>query len=908
MQVSVKTPTRVSCEKQVHTPPSIDRHDVVRPKIVKSISGGFFKRTRESRQNNSFDSSGLFVPASIASQGKRPIPKPLNLSWPISPLPSLRKASTVSSSTCTDSLSTSLHNDRMYCELESQIRLTPSVKIKNLEDFELSLDSDNSYDLNSGVSPRNGDQPIIWNETADDPYLEEGSPTYLCDISENILRVNSNAGHRRFVNCTCVLCDENMSSVLAGEKVIKLTCSHACHYECYLTMLGSLYFEKKYPQCRICCKVVKPTEEDILEEMVSNLLTKKGMLDIPNYTIEPQSVYSRLLSEASSHEIFTPRGQLIKTADVSCDGLKTPFHSCDPGDEPRYLKHEDFFEEESEDDDRGFPRHLKIDSGLENLSVDDLRLDALRVDNQNDLKAENKQLAPKVEIIKNHSTKVSSCSMIVKTLPDGSKLAPDVLSEVESGAANGVTQFLREQIEDFIKQDVDPDNEFGSLIIFDQIDYSTNGEQWIEKIVAYFFSDTIILFDISEMNIVGKIPVKQICQVVKLNQNVLIVDLKSTTLPEVYLSLPSLDDKQCLIDKWKYYMSGGIGMSHLEDITSTSWHILPIEMQDEMKTLQEFFRNHLTSNAFSRPWECGSSGVPLQLILCLNITNHRTTDQTEFRNNLKIILNTLNDDDLLGLVIVGRDGKGDIGEYGTYTGTMSKKWDCWKDLFDSVKLTTTKVFSSEEKELDTIFETCYRLISTSETSFEEAELSMFLKQIVVFRDSTLLNHHSAHAGIIENRYKFNILQIPSFFDAAVENSSSGGCVVDVVNFISALHNKNIKDLKVNLGDREVLFGDMEDGEEKIVSLGTFAAGGPFKNHEYEVEWFDRKKQVNQSFKGTLRISDPGPVISALRPTSTSMTASGSVLRLINKAVHDSRISMNFKHKVERASTMGIPSS
>lgn len=45
--MSVKTPIQASYEKKVHTPPSIERHDSARPKLVKSFSGKLFRRQLE---------------------------------------------------------------------------------------------------------------------------------------------------------------------------------------------------------------------------------------------------------------------------------------------------------------------------------------------------------------------------------------------------------------------------------------------------------------------------------------------------------------------------------------------------------------------------------------------------------------------------------------------------------------------------------------------------------------------------------------------------------------------------------------------------------------------------------------------------------------------------------------------
>ncbi|QLG71434.1 hypothetical protein HG535_0B04760 [Zygotorulaspora mrakii] len=854
--MSVKTPIQASYEKKVHTPPSIERHDSARPKLVKSFSGKLFRRQLELESNSchTFDSTGLFVPAYSLSSGKKRTPKPLNLSHPITPPPSLRKTSTTSASTYSSSLNTNLFHSGLS-QLESPIKLAPSVEIKNLE---ILSNSEATYSLNSGISPRHRGHPIVWTETANDPFLEEGSPTYLCDVSENISRVRTNGGHRRFISSTCALCDEKMSSIFCGEKVIEMTCSHACHYECYLTMLESLYFKKTYPCCTICHKLVKPVDEEILEEMISSLLTKRRFSD-ENYTIEPQNFFSRAHT-TSAVGLFTPQDQLIKTSDVSCNGFRTPLYT-PPLD--RKLTHN---RTDSDELDINFPDDWsQTFSGLldkeqctNQRSLSNPSLKQLPMDLNGILPSD--QCGPLVEICQNSDEDLSSFTIRVKTSGNYTP-AMVQLNANEAQLERGETTCLGVQLEEYLKDKINICDQVGSLLIFDAIDYSTDGEQWIANIIAYLFQDILILFDHETMTTVGKIPMKQICQVLKLDRDTLLIDLKSTVLPEVYLSCRSFDSKQSLMEKWMYYMSGGTELPHLEHITLTAWHILPVEIHSAINLHLETLKQNCSFTEKSQPWESEKSNVPLQLIICLSICNYGVNEQKTLADNMKKILNSLNDDDLLGLVIVGRDGRGNIGEYGTFTGTIGKTWDCWLEIFDGLKATSNKVFQSEVRELDKMLETCHHLVTTSDTMLAESHRSRYLKQVLLIRNGEPPNRNSKYYNIIKKHYKFDFLQMPSFSSIGFESSNDSNAKNAVNDLVSTLHDKRIKDLTVTINGLKISLGNFQPGEEKTMTISS--SEPDFNQHrEYVAEWFDRKIKLNRSFQGALKVLKPGGITGA----------------------------------------------
>lgn len=843
MQSSPKTPTQCTLEKQVHTPPSVE-HDNGKPKLLKSLSGKVFRRTPNflSQQNAAFDSSGLFVPANTMSI-KRSAPKPLNLSRPISPPPTLKKKDPPMGLSANDPL----HVNGLI-HLESPIHLTPSKHIKRLEipfklnNLRTALDQEASY-IPRTATTTNKDT-IIWTETADDPYLEEGSPTYLRSISQNISKINSNGGHRRFIGCQCSMCDERMSDIFCGEKIIELTCGHASHYQCYLTMFESMYLQNLYPRCRICHKIAKPTGEEILEKMTSNLLTKQKELEQPNYTVEQQWVDPRPCGRMYNGTLFTPLDQFIRTSDVSSNGFRTPLYHL----KSNFDEFDDEYEDAREDHDLAYENVLTegvlLDQSVSNTASVERNSSSfdLEVDKELDLD-------PQVQITIDQGITAITYYLTVK-IPETNRETHDIHEKLRDDSYEDGKSLLMVEVQNYIKREVDPDDELGALLMFDTILCSTDGEHWNENIIIYFFEKNLILFDREEMNTIGKIPLDQICQVQKLNQNTLIVDLKSRTLPEVYISYPLLNGKYSLVEKWEYYIKKVGKVPHFEQITSTAWDILPLEMASQ---LQQYYNN--ANYRHLRPWENICSDVLLQLIVCLNLSHSCYTENDECQNliieSLKGLLNSLNDDDLLGLVIVGKDGSGMIGQYGTFIGTINKTWSCWEEFIDSLKVIDHDVFDSPENELNKMLETCFRLVSTSGSMLNDDENSKFLKQIVLVRNGEHVESNQKHLRRITDDYNFDVMQIPSY-----NGVGTGSCnAIKFESLIRRLHQRSIKGLTVKLLGQKLVFGNMSPGDEKAMSCSfTNEQLDTMKRCECEIEWFDMKADTIKTVNRTVSIN------------------------------------------------------
>lgn len=819
--MSLKTPHRQHFEKKVHTPPSVER-DPGKPKFLKTVPGRAFRRSSNS-DNEPFETTGLFVPApGLSNRGAAP--QPLNIPQLLSPPPSVKKKSLGSPAL------RAVFQHHFTCppggQLESPIHLTPSVKIQSLERPLESFDIVSAFKSGTKSEPRTEvspcDDTIIWTDSVDDPYLEEDSPTYLRSISQNISKVNAKAGHRRFIGTQCAMCDEKICNVLSGEKIVELTCSHASHYQCYLATLEYLYLQKKYPQCSVCGKTVKPSDEGTLEKMMSRLLSRKSYEEDPDLTIGPQWLDLKLPHTADRSSLFTPGEQVIQTADISSNGFRTPYQSLGSATFRDY------------NDVKG--PLVQKNTWLGETLLEIGRREQKASGNEN-------QIALEPEVHVRPSGDSTSFDISVRIPLDEDEAGHQ---QNEEDAFEEEREFLRQQVEDLVKEEVDTDDELGTLVMFDSVAYSTDGEEWNENIMIYLFDQYLLLFDRDEMSTRGKIPMKQVCQVLKLNDSTLLIDLKSRALPEVYICFPSDDARNSLLQKWKFYLGQSKEFPRLEGITSTSWDILPEELTLELKHLWIKANKNADNpeDIVLKPWQTLQEDIPLQLIICLNLSHDANLQKNDYEwsitKGLKALLGCLNEKDLLGLVAVGKDGRGNVGNYGTFIGTINKLWPHWVETFDSLEAIEHKIFGTPANELDKMLETCLRLVSTADSMLEEGSSSHFLKQVILLREGEPPKIEHKYGRLISDVHNFDLMQMAPF--------NQNGEVEQLKNAISLLHRKSIKDLTVRLAGQEFFFGNMAPGEEKTISC-KFTDPLRF----CDVEWFNMRNQRTERINRPIEI-------------------------------------------------------
>ncbi|CAR29842.1 hypothetical protein ZYGR_0AD05300 [Zygosaccharomyces rouxii] len=846
MQNTVRTPkNKTTFDKKVHTPPSVEQ-DARKSKLLKNLSGKVFRRASlKSQQSTTLDSIELFNNVGNSMSMKRSTPKPLNLSQPLTPPPSVKgqkkELQQQRHQKDTFRLSTSSSSGSIKtAKLDSPIHLFSPLRPKSSKSNGIKPINLRNSLRSASTSSSIRSHPIIWTETVEDPYLEEDSPTYLCSISKNISNVSSSAGRRRFVSEQCSMCAEGMNSIFPGETVVQMTCSHASHYECYLAMYESHYREGKWPQCRTCHKVSKPVDEDVIHKMTSSLLTRR---ESTSSIIEQHLMNARLSDSASSAVFdFTPRDQLITSADISSDGFKTPLRiprvTTNYENDDTELSYENLF-------GSGIPTS---DSNTASVVVEESR----RVSDSNSDCDGDDQLDLKIEInplLNNHYSITAQLPRdkhgknCCKANP---KRNQHILQE---------KNILILQVESFVKREVDPKDEFGSLSIFDQISYSTDGERWDENTLVCFFEKCLILFDLFEMKTIGKIPIEQVCHVNRLSETTLIIDLKNRTLPEIYFAFPPhLRNHKSVLEKWKYYLMQPGREPELEFMSDTAWEIFPEDMAPALMGIVGD-NKRFVCNQCAKPWENGTQEVPLQLIVCLSLCQRREEDGAQYRQRiiggLHKMLESLNDRDLLGVVTVGRNGSGEIGEFGSFVGTVSKNWSGWKEYIDELETVDGPCFQTPLKEFNRVWETCYRLVSTSSSLLEGEDQNQFSKQIVLMTDDARIQRQGGKnkfEEIIKNHYGFDVTRIPP-------STSTLSLCENISSTVTNLHQKRFKDLEVTLQGNVIFkFGNMAPGEKKTLysehqkNSMRLAARGNNANCvriPYHAQWFNLRTSAEE---------------------------------------------------------------
>ncbi|KOG98463.1 cyclin-dependent protein serine/threonine kinase inhibiting protein FAR1 [Saccharomyces eubayanus] len=829
--ILMKTPTRFTFEKKLHTPPSGDR-DIERSppkKFLRGLSGRVFRKTpdlknqQEPRFGDVEDSQ--FTPNFGLMMSKRGnIPKPLNLSKPISPPPSLKRTagSVVSGLSKTGQL-TALHSPvNIVCNNKFNIKgtnLTSSLLRESISDSTTMCD--NFSDVNLMVV----DEDYCIDG---DSCYEEDSPTFIMNLERNIKKCNSQSGPKRYVGEKCLICEENISSTFTGEKVVESTCSHTSHYNCYLMLFETLYFQGKFPECKICGEISKPKDKDIVPEMVSKLLTGAGARDnSPSSDMQQQWIDLKSARSVTGElPQFTPREQLIRTADISCDGFRTPqlsnserFEAASYLDSPLLSSpfiNEPIFTE---------PLSLGGDGWDDHDETDECAAEAW---------FSTTEKADLMVNVKFPETDLNDNAIDLEILQD-----VDYMNGQEPEERG---KLWKESIDQYIETNVDKNKQFGNLILFDKIMYSDDGEQWVNNNVAILFTKFLVLFDYEDMKILGKIPRDQFCQVIKFNEKVLLCNLKSTNIPEIYLRFSEHCEKW-LLAKWKYCLeNASLEGLPLCEVVTTVEELLREDIISAFRVPLGTVAAH--SNNLQMPWKKSQKETPLKLIVCLNVSH---ADGEGYRKRvvgaINQILDELNVDDLLGIVVTGRDGNGQAGPFGTFMGMINKHWDGWETFLENLETVGPYVFQDEEQEYRVTLQTCARLASTSAyVDTNDHTRIEYAKQIMVFnnrevhetgRDQKLMNT----LDMLSNDLKYEISQ----------HRMAG-----IQQFLKKLHSKSYLNVTLCLPEstsKKMYLGDMAAGE---LQTRLVQDKHPHSNF-VELEWFDVAKQ--QRICKTLELSD-----------------------------------------------------
>lgn len=825
----VTTPTqKIKFEKRCHTPPTIEREKgkSTPTKFLKSLSSNVFKRNSFSKK---FESSPEQSPITKFSRTSKTFvrtktPKPLDLNQPLSPPKTIKKYENLYKSTTSVGSFQSAENMTLY----SPATIIPplsNTRPKNLahilqEAFESPTISRENSILGDNKSIRSN-------------FLEESSLSHSRNMAKSVTSLKTGKSFKKFVKEKCSICEEEVCYSFSGEKIIELTCSHVCHYDCYLILNEASYETGEQPLCSICHVRSGPKDPEVVQNLVSMILMNKKqnnasandkIYDVPHSTVDSKQDIGQQYMELKSAKLtdqklpnFTPIDQIIKTADISYNGFKD-----------KMVDSDNDFKTSEELDSLDTIKERELLSFLESVTYEPL--------------APPKKIEklPEVKLVSNVTNGQSHLHI---QFPIVNNTNRNLFSELILESDSGQEHEIKASLTKYIKRRFNKAMSFEDLLLFDKVKFSTDGEDWDSNIMCYLFQDILILFDLEEQKVTGKVPMDQISLVTEISEKKLIIDLKSTSLPEIYLEFYDYDADIAKTEcnnakKWKYYLNNLDEIPHLLHVTDNATNEIPSELHKEIENYKATF----DSSKIKKPWL--NVKLPLRLIVCINLNLDQSDDsgytvktyEEQLKQDLHQLMNKLNDDDLLGLIIIGKDGQEYIENRGTFIGMINKTWELWSNIIDSLEVNENMHFKNGEHETNTTLETCYRLISTLPLD----DRDNYKNEILFF------NKNDTEQKKLMNKIKLkNIMHETIFqkhqFQINEYSMANTGLISDCMDKMNTM--KNIKNLKLLIEDTTIHIGDINSEEEQKINLNYY----PINVKDIVVcklTWFDDKTKIN----------------------------------------------------------------
>ncbi|SCU99651.1 LAME_0G04588g1_1 [Lachancea meyersii CBS 8951] len=713
-----------------------------RPRIIQRNSSRFAPSETEDEEQE-FGPSFLSLTKPTMNIGTRrsKAPAPLHLS-PITPRPTPRKCHSSSTKVvpCLESPMDSRRSGYVSSDCASWVTASSIEPRRRLNSA-----------LEASPTSRFTVQQPIFRDPWPDMYPEDESPTCAAELRKNVSLLSG--GPKNYATSNCSICNESLTCALDGEKLIELSCDHQCHYNCFLISFEALLPANAFPTCSICKKASKPKNEDALSELTAKILcggsdyraAKPTETASEKYSIQPQSIHQPIETGSRQnsriHDLRTPFDQVIRSAEVTSDGFK---HSCNlmvsPETRPTPSTRTSSF---------GSRSFMSKSEGPDY----DLDLSKPRI-----------HLVPQLSkfSIKEDSELASVQYVMATYLPKGGHVAETakLLKKKETRIRNEVQAFVEEMLEG--------SSPMGLLETFDILSYSEDEDTWV-TVTAFLFRAGLVLA--ADGSIVGNIPKNQISQLHQLDPNTIIMNLKSKSLPEVFLSC---QDDSSVIRKWFYYLKQVYLRSEdqsntivpIGQLTSNSWELLP-------DTLAQPIRPKLTESEFGEASESRLSVVapcgrlPLKVVLCFSIINcHPELHSNEehlftLKSTLLQCLKCLSSQDLIGLVVVGRDGAGRVGPFGTFIGMVRRDWDGLLDFVEGLTIRNNDgFFENDACELKVMLETCHKLICT-------IEQDEHISQLVILGNDHSINNMPSNNGLQMRKIKRSLDTIVSDFNFSI---------------------------------------------------------------------------------------------------------------------------------------------
>ncbi|ODV59443.1 cyclin-dependent protein serine/threonine kinase inhibiting protein FAR1 ASCRUDRAFT_112633 [Ascoidea rubescens DSM 1968] len=551
----------------------------------------------------------------------------------------------------------------------------------------------------------------------------------------------------------CCFCDISLESILPGEENIQLSCSHNCHFKCYLIFMNRNDINNEI-QCPSCHKLTKPLKESDHDKLVQLLLTQNpkkypltDLNTIGNYHYnnnnEDEDFDCTDYNSFNSYELYNTYSNNDDSTQLSSEISTSPITPTE-----NFTDYQLFFQSSSLnnftylDNEESFFQN----SGSSNYSsseivandlIDKLNTPIIRViPEQKKITfrtSSNNYVLPCVFNISMPSINPNSKSNKNNTKNTNEVNQNDKIDEekIKNKISVQVKKLIKSKLSGKFSVDF---QKLGNLKMFDYLNFALiDGTEYLDA-QCYLFEKYLLILNNQGNSITGIIQIKSdLSSVIELNENTILLNSTIPTLPEVDVYS---EDKR-IISKWKNYLkysSPYIDFKpkdvSLISLTTNAWdiidqidsihHIIP----DYIKEINNYKRKglllpmHLLLKTLPEP-----EPLPLRMILGISIFNmDKSLTNQEYKDSvlqlIKTIANSLTPLDKFGIVIIGSNGS-NIGKFSERL-SSDGSWKNWETYFDEKlvihdnydPITKKSYISNSFEELSLYFEKCREIIGT----------------------------------------------------------------------------------------------------------------------------------------------------------------------------------------------------
>ena len=591
---------------------------------------------------------------------------------------------------------------------------------------------------------------------------------------------------RELQGALCAVCGEPSAVSLAGEKCLELHCGHAVHFECYCALLGmrrGLGLGQGQGQGLAPCPECGDCE---------------GPLD-----------RAALLQAEAAAVLTTPLDQVIQPQDVGSHGF------C-PGEVQ--LQSQSQLHRGVSPDTSGGSTTVSFE-GLDDALYDEI----LRLTEDGTAASSDTEVESPVET--GEPPPIS-----VHTVQQGDDVVVSVAAvHSASGSTDSVFRLdqanplpspeehsLRHDITVHVAAELGEPGpaSTGPLLLRDTAQHSLDGlPQWdtLPSTAVYCFGNSLTLQDPRTQAVCGRVPRDQLSSATVLpDQRTLLLALKSTALPELYIRFPT--SERCRT--WQRCLGGGEhpGLSSLittTTTTTTATSILPAELHRRLEAVRAVPQHH------QDPLR-----VPVRIILCVDVSQGASAASA----CIAAALGALGPRDLLGVVLAGRNGAGQSGPWGTFVGMLPPGWPGWPGWHGLDTGSGPGVFDTPEQVAETMLETCRRLAATVQEPL--GGKPRFYDCVLLVGGEPFSPTALRHRNKIEQQ---------GFDVGFVSAEEVGECVAQA-------RRTSIHGLTLDLGGKRFPVGNLAPGQERTFTMGRSA----FRNRVCDAHWWDIATQQNVS--------------------------------------------------------------